>query len=502
MTARTIRRAAASSFLLLAVLCFAGPAGCAAAPAPLAGLAVEDLFGRNVNRHGLVLVDWEGYMANPAIKFYLVPPPDAAFPARAVLRGSDSRLYFDLPSRAGPDGPRKEVPFARREKVPVHLSIFPDRDGKDERHELEVEFTDARGRKERVTLPVRVIDQDRERPEDFRITVDFGQDRTGFFGDAKKRAVVLRAARDWAYFIGDMRLKPVPAGAEKTLIWGPDGFVTPRAVRNAREYTGYLLYAYGIKSGLLRSGGEPSPYGGFQVGAGKVLPVRRSGGVEVEIQGNYNTKGWLVDLPDGDWWKATNFGDVPNDLYSIVHHELGHALVFNPANRLVRRGKALADARVRAYLGRGPVLSRTDHLEGVVDPESLRGAYGNEYHGKVPPGRWLITKLDLLCARAAGYQLRETSAFRPLALLTEALPRATAGVPYAATVRAEGGIPFYNWEVVEGRLSDGLSLDSFGGRVRGTPRAAGSYAFTVRVRDYTENAPGRTRRLHLEVARK
>jgi len=181
-------------------------------------------------------------------------------------------------------------------------------------------------------------------------------------------------------------------------------------------YTGYLLYAYGIRNALLssdfpippgwqlmkrdpaargiRSGGEPSPYGAFQVAAGKTLPIRRSGGLELEIQGNYNTKGWLVALPDRDWWQATNHGDVPADLYSIAHHEIGHALIFNPNNRMVTRDQELPGEQVRAYLGTSPMVSKSDHLEGVVDPASLHGAFGNEYHGRMPRGRWLITKLD------------------------------------------------------------------------------------------------------------
>jgi hypothetical protein len=229
------------------------------------------------------------------------------------------------------------------------------------------------------------------------------------------------------------------------------------------------------------------------------LPIRRSGGVEIEVRGNYNTKGWRISLRDNQWWKATNARDVPNDLYSIVHHEIGHSLFFNPANRLLQRRRKLPDERVRAYLGRSPTVSKTDHFEGIVDPESLRGAFGNEYHGRVPRGRWIITKLDLLCAQAVGYQLRQTSAFEPLTLRTETLPTAAAGARYAAILEASGGIPFYHWEVVAGSLPAGLSLDSFTGEIRGVPRKPGNRRLTVRVRDYTEDGPGKTRRFHLEV---
>ena len=244
----------------------------------------------------------------------------------------------------------------------------------DEGHRLTIEFHDARGTNEILTIPVRVTDQDRAREPEFPIIVDFSRDRTGFFKDEDKRATVVQAARDWAYFFADMKLNSVAAGAEKTLIWGSNGFTTSTQVVNAREYQGFLLYAYGIRNErrpvctrrsrqrgncskrdpaarLIRSGGEPSPYGGFQVSAGKEKPIRRSGGLEIEIQGNYNTRGWRVTLADQDWWQATNLGDESADLYSIAHHEIGHALIFNPNNPLIKRGEPIER---RA----GPRLSR------------------------------------------------------------------------------------------------------------------------------------------------
>ena len=469
-----------------------------------AGLRVEDIFGRALTAHGLVLVDWEGTIANPAIKFFILPPPDARYPARLVVRASEPRLYFDLPGTTGPDGPRKEIRLDRPERSPVSVSIFPDRDSLDEEYALEVEFTDADGASRALKVPVHVVDQDRDRPASFPVAVDFSQDRTGFFADEARRAVVVRAAEDWAYFFDGEGLEPIAAGAETTLIWNPDGFNSTRPVTNAQRYVGYRLYAYGIDSPLLRSGGEPSWLGGFQSQGGKALGLRRSGGYEAEVKGNYNRKGWLVGVDDAPWWRATNLRDVEADLYSIAHHEIGHALVFNPANLRFGAAKLLGtlrDDRLRAYLGSGsdPAIDRADHLAGSLDPTSQRGAFGNEYHGRTPQGRWLITKLDLLCAQAIGYRLRDTSAFAPLALRTLTLPEGVAAVPYTATLHAAGGIPFYYWQVVEGSLPDGLALDSFTGELRGTPKRSGAFEFTVRVRDYDETGPGQVRRLRLEV---
>ena len=171
-------------------------------------------------------------------------------------------------------------------------------------------------------------------------------------------------------------------------------------------------------------------------------------------------------------------------------------LRFGAAKRLGR----LRAGRVRAYLGADPTIDRADHLVGSIDPASQRGAFGHEYHGRMPRGRWLITKLDLLCAQAVGYRLRETSAFVPLRLRTEALPEGTASAPYTATLHAEGGIPSYHWEVVEGSLPDGLALDSFTGEIAGTPREPGDFEFVVKLRGYDEGDAGVSRRLRMRIA--
>lgn len=470
---------------------------------PSAEPLVEDRFGRSLNEHELVLMDWEGYMANPVIRFFVTLPPNASLPARAVVKASDSRIYFDLPSEIGPNGPRKEFLFEDRTRATVSMAIFPDRDGRDESHALNVEVIDAAGQRTTLNVPIRVIDQDREdRRPDFPIIVNFSQDRTGVLQDAAMRAVITRAANDWAYFFGGMELSPVPKGAERTFLWDRDGFKTGRYITNEKEYKGFLLYAYGIEGDELRSGGEPSRAGGFQRLAGTDLPIRRSGGVEVEVRGNYNTLGWVVDFKDGEWWKATNLREVKPDLYSIVHHEIGHALIFNPGHTRFAASKlfgALRNARVSEYVGKAPPIDRSDHLPRVVDPESLRGAFGNEYHGQTPRGRWLITKTDLLCAEAVGYLLRETSAFAQLKLVTGDLPAGKVGARYSAHVRATGGISFYDWEVVNGRLPDGLALDRFSGEIYGIPNRVGAARFTVRVQSYDETSAGKTRELKIEI---
>jgi hypothetical protein len=480
------------------------------------GLEVQDIWGRSLNKVGVTLVDWEGYLANPAVRLTLRPPADAVFPVTFHLAADGPRLYFDdqgSRSRVGAEGPRKDVLAADKGSRPaVYLVIFPDRDDKHEDYTLTVTCTDSKRSEQTLHVPIHVIDQDRKpsASQPFKITVDFSQDQTGFFKDARARAIVQQAADDWAYFFDGTDFDPVPANEEATLIWSRKGFVSPTTVHNATGYTGFLLYAYGIESPELRSGGEGSRQGGFQSAKGKTLDLRRSGGLEVEVRGNYNRLGWFYTASDDDWWKSANLRNEPNDLYSIVHHEIGHALIFNPAYPRFARFKqagAADDAAVRAWLGAAAKIDRADHLVGTVDPASRRGAFGYEYHGDMPQRRWLITKSDLLVAQAIGYRLRKTSAFEPLTVRRfrggeapaephppareEDRPPAKAdqelkgrvGRPCRVAIDIRGGLPPYYCSLAEGNLPPGLALDSFTGEVAGVPTEAGVFVVAVQVRD-------------------
>jgi Putative Ig domain len=473
--------------------------------APADGITIEDTFGRRLNDRGMVLVDWDGQIANPAIRIVIKPPTDVGFPASAMISSTEPRLYFDLPSTAGATGPSKSLSFANATAaMPVLVSIFPDRDGLDEDHVLEIKFTEAGGAQSTQQLKAHVIDQDKAPSANFHVEVDFSKDKTGFFDDSAKRAIVRQAAEDWGFFFTEMNLSLVAANTEETFIWNPDGFNSGTFVRNASAYRGFLLYAYGINAASppYRSGGEPSLGGGFQASGATALPIKRSGGVEIEIKGNFNTLGWLLTTGDNDWWKAGNLGGEQNDLYSIAHHEIGHSLIFNPAHTRfgnLKTAGTIQDTQVVAYHGSAPAIDSSDHLHGSLDRLSRKGAFGYEYFGDVPRRRWLITKLDLLVAQAVGYTLRPTSAFTSLAIGTTALPRGAASHFYSETLEASGGIPFYDWSITSGALPDGLVLDPFTGTISGTPTAVGTFTFEARLRDHDSTIPPVTRSFTIRI---
>ena len=463
---------------------------------------VEDIFGRALTGHSIVLVDRDGYIANPLIKIFLLPPTNAVFPGSASLSSDEGRLYFDSPGNVSTGGPSKTVSFASAaDRVPVRLSIFPDRDGIDEDYMLTVAFAGANSGKQTNTVPIHVIDQDLQKTNEFAVIVNYGRDVTGFFTNAIRRALVQRAADDWAYFFGGMNLDTVLAGTESTYIWS-NNFNGGYFFTNTNSYRGYQLYAYGTTNTTHRSGGEGSYSGSVQRSNGVALTIKRSGGFEAETYGNYNTLGWLLLTNDADWLVTANLGHETNDFYSIAHHEIGHALMFNPAHpgfNTAKNAGAFRSAAVTNYYGRPVPIDTFDHLNGVIDPESGQGVFGYEYFGDIPRRRWLITKLDLLCAAEVGYALRTSSLFAPLALSTQAVSSGAATLPFAFQFNASGGIPIYDFTVVGGLPPD-LVLDRFTGVLAGTPATNGTFTFSVLLRDYRQNSGGVTNTFTMTLA--
>lgn len=472
-----------------------------AAPALLAGgFQVTDTFGRSVERHGVTLVDWEGQIANPAIEIIVTPPPDAGpFPTTATVSANHARLYFDSPSRIGAQGPSKVLTFQNAtSSVPVRVSIFPDRDGTDEDYTLTLRLNSAPVSN---SFPIHVLDQDIARPAEFAVTVDFSHDRSGFFDDPRPRAIVEQAAADWAYFISDMQLETVPAGSEATFVWGMEGSTNGVWATNAAAYRGFLFYASGVHNPELRSSGCASDCG-FQRSSGSATALRRSGSCAMEIAGNYNSLGWIFTQSDDDWWRSGNLAFEPNDFYSIARHEVGHALFFSAAHTRFDGYKArgrLDDATVMNYQRAPLAIDGEDHFVRTVDGASGCGAFGSEYSGEMPRGRWLITKFDLLTAQALGYRIRQTSALAPLALAGGPLPQATTDANYFHRLPVTGGIPGYDFAIIERTLPAGLTLDRFTGVISGIPTAPGTSHFAVRVLDQDRARPVITAQFTLVV---
>ncbi|HEX7765943.1 MAG TPA: putative Ig domain-containing protein [Nitrospira sp.] len=70
-----------------------------------------------------------------------------------------------------------------------------------------------------------------------------------------------------------------------------------------------------------------------------------------------------------------------------------------------------------------------------------------------------------------------------LAITTTSLPPGNVGQAYNQTVQATGGTGALTWNIATGTLPQNLNLNSTTGAISGTPTAAGTSTFTVRVAD-------------------
>ncbi|HSF69522.1 MAG TPA: Ig domain-containing protein, partial [Nitrospira sp.] len=70
-----------------------------------------------------------------------------------------------------------------------------------------------------------------------------------------------------------------------------------------------------------------------------------------------------------------------------------------------------------------------------------------------------------------------------LTITTTSLPDGTVGQAYSRPVQATGGTGAFTWTISAGSLPQNLNLNPSTGVISGTPTAAGTSSFTVRVRD-------------------
>ncbi|MEO7311337.1 MAG: Ig domain-containing protein [Chitinophagaceae bacterium] len=459
---------------------------------------LKDKFGRNLSGQNIILTDWEGYMANPAIRLSM-QASGVSYPFTINLSANGARLYFDRPSEVGASGPTKEIILENADPVYFYLSIFPDRDSLNETYTLTINSSLGS-----QPFTISVIDQDHSNPPSrFNIIADFSQDTAHhFFDNNSYKQRVQQAANDWAYFIRDMQLDTVAANTEQTIIYGDD-YLNNRFVYNAAPYSGFLLYPYGIHNAAHHSGGGGSTYDLQKIG-GVPTQLLRSGEYETEIHGNFNTLGWDTSITDNTWYNATNFSDVAADLYSVAMHEIGHSICFYtgyPVFGVYEMQGYVDDTDVVKYQGANVLVDGNDHLSNgetedslkFVDRISRRGAFGSDNAAIFPWGRWLITKVDLLCLKAVGYQIGNTSAFSTVNISTASvLPNGLVSTAYNSPVAATGGIPFYKFSLSAGSLPAGITVNSFSGAISGTPTTPGNYSGTITVTDYDDKAFSKT----------
>jgi hypothetical protein len=78
-------------------------------------------------------------------------------------------------------------------------------------------------------------------------------------------------------------------------------------------------------------------------------------------------------------------------------------------------------------------------------------------------------------------------AHQPLKILTSTLAAGVSGVLYDAALAGGGGATPYQWTIATGTLPKGLQLNTSTGTISGTPSQAGTFQFTVSVKDAVAN---------------
>ena len=485
---------------------------------------VLDKFGRLAEE--VVVVDWEGYIANPAMAYSILPPDDAAYPLTVTLRADHPRLHFDVPSTVGENGPEKILRFINPAPQTFYVAIWHDDDSSDELYALTLDISEANGTSGQIELPIMVIDQDQLRPPDFQLAFQFIDQGQGFFDESEdgnlRKSIAREAAQSWAYFLADMDFDEVPARDEQFFVWDADGFYeTGQMFVNEQAFTGFL-FVFSTKDtpvppytvNELRSGAQALGHG-WQTRDGQTIRnavgdslFKRSATVEFEVKGNYNDLGWILNLNDDDWWRYLPTYNDPTDLFSVALHEAAHGLAFDHRHYAGLRDApvgGVTSPQILEYYGEPVVSDEVTHFSTIIDPASRRGVFGNDFHhrpGYMPQYRWVITKLDLLLLQAAGYELRETSAFIPLQVPAEELViEGIVGQPLRFKIAATGGIPPYNFVDKECRLllPGGLMLNSWSGVISGTPQEAGIFEVTVEIEDYDSTTPRQTTSILLVV---
>ncbi|MFC5817826.1 Ig domain-containing protein [Nonomuraea harbinensis] len=492
-------RSAVAALLLSSLL-----TGGVTTPAHAASPAeVIDLFGRTVNGHGVQLVDWQGYLANPYVELTVKPPADARYPVTVDLKAEGtSRLMMDLPSQLTATGATKTLTFAsaaerKTFKLAIHSRRGP---GQDETHTLRLSVREAGGATSQQSMPIRV-QQDEKTPLEptLPVTFDYRFDTiTGYFSDPAFRTASEEAVKDWFRFFDMAPFDTVAAGAETNHLPGDD-WQNTITVTNQTAYNGMYVFFRGIQTPY--STGYPAANGRYSARNGQQLPGPLHRSTSMIFEYDEAGKRLFTSLADEDWYRTEIQGDVL-DVHGLVMHEYGHAVAFHSdwaGMRAYVQGGG-NDPDVSAYQGYPVPLDSSYHIPGEQRYwDRLSGQSGGWTH-LFPTRRWMLTKLALLVAENAGWRLnRELTPFLPPSIVTTSLPQATPGAAYQQRLTAKGGVPFYDWQIDGGTLPAGLSLDRFTGAITGTPTTAGTSTFTVRLRDYDRLSTPVTRTFTITV---
>jgi hypothetical protein len=122
--------------------------------------------------------------------------------------------------------------------------------------------------------------------------------------------------------------------------------------------------------------------------------------------------------------------------------------------------------------------------EGTVPPGLGLTQAGVLFGTPTAPGTYnFVVRAQDAGGATATRSLAVTIGGSGLTITTTALPGASLGTAYSATLQASGGTGQLTWTLTAGQLPPGIGLTNSTGVLAGTPTVPGNYTFTVRVND-------------------
>lgn len=447
-------------------------------------LTITNLFGDDITAGGLTLVDWEGPIANPAMKYFISGPDSLSYPVNVTIASDMPGVYFNSPSLSTSTSASKTIVLeSAGQKVDFLMATFMDKDGEEENFEVTLTYGDGCWDAQQK-VAVHIIDQDYERPLSYPVTLDFSEETHPFINNDTIQSIVTQAAKDWAYYLDGSGLDTYSVGESSISLWSYGR--PPRDMFNKTAYKGFYLFVVGnlLTDPCICSTGFPSDE--FQMSNGQQMPIPRMGGHALNVLGNFNENGFYKRQPYEDW-KIDQLANR-TDVYGLARHEIGHAMVYEfglPAyQKFIDQGFIKSPAIERYYPG-GQFDLLDDaplHLIYVVDPASQQAAYA-AFSEIMPSGENIMTKLDVLIMEAVGYPLRKNEVTRPLSMeISDSVGRKDQN--YSAQLLGKGGVPVYQYTWLSGDLPMGLQMDEKG-QITGMPQETGFFPIQVKVKDYS-----------------